>query len=526
MQLERRPIVLIILDGWGYSESTYYNAIHAAHKPVWEKCWSEYPHTLISASGLDVGLPAEQMGNSEVGHMNIGSGRVVDQEFTRINRAIKDGSFYENEHLVNAFKEAASNQRAVHLLGLLSDGGVHSHEDHIFALMDLADQCGVEKIYLHAFLDGRDTPQKSATEFIFQAQVKIRESGKGEFASIVGRHYAMDRNKQWDRTLMAYDLISQGKGEYQINDAFVGLEMAYARGETDEFVSPTTIVNRNRKEPVRVEDGDVMVFANYRADRARQLARAFTKTEFESFEREHVPHLNAFISLTEYKSNYEFPVAFPAGKLENVFGKYIADLGLRQLRIAETEKYAHVTFFFNAGEERVFDGEDRILVPSPHVRRYNEQPEMSALEVTERLVENINSEKYDAIVCNFANTDMVGHSGDYDAAIKAVETVDGCLGKIIEATQSQGGELLITADHGNAEQMRLFTTEQKTEGKPHTAHTNNLVPLMYIGRPAEFENRQNIGALSDISPTLLHIMGLQQPEEMTGHNLLQFLDKK
>ncbi len=525
MQLERRPIVLIILDGWGYSESTYYNAIHSAHKPVWDKLWDQYPHSLISASGLDVGLPVDQMGNSEVGHMNIGSGRIVDQEFTRINHAIENGSFFENEPLSEAFTEAAGKQRAVHLLGLLSDGGVHSHLDHIFALMDLADQCGVEKIYLHAFLDGRDTPQKSAIEYIYQAQVKMRELGKGEFASIMGRHFAMDRNKRWERTRLAYDLISQGKGQYLINDAFVGVEMAYARGETDEFVSPTTIVNRKRKQAVRVEDGDVMVFANYRSDRARQLARAFTKDNFKSFERKHIPRLNAFISLTEYKSNYEFPVAFPAEKLENVFGNYIADLGLKQLRIAETEKYAHVTFFFNGGEERVFEGEDRILVPSPHVKMYSEQPEMSAPEVSERLVEAINSDKYDAIICNFANTDMVGHSGDYDAALKAVETVDSCLGDIISATKSKGGELLITADHGNAEQMRTFTTEQKTKGEPYTAHTNNLVPLIYIGRPAEFGHRNAVGVLSDICPTLLHLMDLDQPEEMTGHNLLKLIDE-
>ncbi len=521
MQLEHRPIALIILDGWGYSENTSYNAIDNAHKPNWDKYWAGYPHTLISASGLDVGLPAKQMGNSEVGHMNIGSGRVVDQEFTRINRALEDGSFFNNEHLTSAFKEAATANKAVHLLGLLSDGGVHSHEDHIFALMDLADQYGVGKIYLHAFLDGRDTPQKSATESIFRAQVKIRELGKGAFASIIGRHYAMDRNQHWDRTQAAYDLISQGKGLYQAPDAFVGLEMAYARGETDEFVSATTTTHSthsDHQEPIRVEAGDVMVFANYRSDRARQLARAFTKENFVSFERQHVPELGSFISLTEYKSNYEFPVAFPTASLHNVFGQYIAAQGLRQLRIAETEKYAHITFFFNAGEEHVFDGEDRILVPSPHVKTYVEQPEMSAHEVTERFVEAIESDKYDAIICNFANTDMVGHTGDYDAAIKAVETIDECLSKIINTLQKNGGEAIITADHGNAEQMRVYTGEKKI-AEPHTAHTSNLVPFLYIGRPAE--TMPGAGSLSDISPTMLHLMGLKQPEEMTGHILLK-----
>ena len=517
MELRHKPFALIILDGWGHTDNTSYNAIHNAEKPNWDRYWEEYPHVLINASGLDVGLPPEQMGNSEVGHMNIGSGRVVDQEFTRINSALEDGSFFTNEHLNNAFKEAAKNDKAVHLLGLLSDGGVHSHEDHIFALMELADRCGVENIYLHAFLDGRDTPPKSATESIYRAQVKMRELGKGKFASIIGRHYAMDRNKHWDRTKAAYDLISQGLSEYESTDAFVALEKAYARDETDEFVSPTAIVSE-RQPRTRVEDGDVMVFANYRADRARQLARAFTKDDFVSFERSYIPKLERFISLTEYKSNYEFPVAFPAKKLDNVLGQYIANLGLRQLRIAETEKYAHVTFFFNGGEEHVFDGEDRILVPSPHVTRYSEKPEMSAVEVTEKLVEAVNSDKYDLIICNFANTDMVGHTGNYDAAIKAVECVDQCLGKIISAIQNKGGETFITADHGNAEQMRVYTRE-KVIAEPHTAHTTNLVPFLYIGRPAEI--MPGTGSLSDISPTLLHFMGLEQPEEMTGHPLLK-----
>lgn len=517
MQLERKPFALLILDGWGHTDITTYNAIHNANKPNWDRYWSEYPHTLISASGLEVGLPPGQMGNSEVGHMNIGSGRVVDQEFTRINRALENGSFFENEHLNDAFKTAASNDKAVHILGLLSDGGVHSHEDHVFALMQLAKQCGVKKIYLHAFLDGRDTPPKSATESIFRAQTKMRELGVGQFASIIGRHYAMDRNQHWDRTQLAYDLITQGKAEYEAPDAFVGLELAYKRDETDEFVKPTALVSE-RSPKVKVEDGDVMVFANYRADRARQLARALTKEGFKSFEREYVPKLERFISLTEYKSNYEFPVAFPAGQLEKVFGQYISEQGLRQLRISETEKYAHVTFFFNGGEEHVFEGEDRVLVPSPHVKRYSEKPEMSAFEVTDKLVDAIESEKYDVIICNFANTDMVGHSGDYDAAIKAVESVDTCLGRVVSAIQAKGGEVIITADHGNAEQMRVFTRE-KVKSEPHTAHTTNLVPFLYIGRPVEI--MPGTGSLSDISPTLLHFMGLEQPQEMTGRVLLK-----
>ncbi|HKK15629.1 MAG TPA: 2,3-bisphosphoglycerate-independent phosphoglycerate mutase [Gammaproteobacteria bacterium] len=517
MPLSHKPLVLIILDGWGYSENTVYNAIYSAHKPVWEKIWSEYPKTLIRASGTDVGLPPGQMGNSEVGHMNIGSGRIVDQEFSRITRAINNGSFFKNETLVSTFKQAAAAGKAVHLLGLLSPGGVHSHQDHIYSLMQLADQCGVEDIYIHAFLDGRDTPPKSAEEYIHQTYLKIRQLGKGKFASVIGRYYAMDRNKHWDRTKAAYDLICDGTADFRSDDVFIAVDMAYARGETDEFVSPTSIT-RAGEPPIRVEDGDVIVFANYRADRARQLARAFTKPDFMSFERERVPELGAFISLTEYKANYEFPVAFPPEHLKNVFGEYIANHGLKQLRIAETEKYAHVTFFFNGGEERVFKGEDRILVPSPHVTRYNQKPEMSALEVTDRLVESITGRKYDAIICNYANADMVGHTGDFQATIKAIQAIDKCLGKVIEAVTRVGGEILITADHGNAEQMRAFTTE-KIKSQAHTAHTGNLIPLIYIGRQAEF--LPDGGVLSDIAPTMLYLMGLPIPKEMTGTPLLK-----
>lgn len=519
MQIPHRPLILIILDGWGYAENIEYNAILSAQKPVWERLWEDCPHTLIRASGIDVGLPDEQMGNSEVGHMNIGSGRVVDQEFTRISKAIADGSFFRNDTLNKAFKQAAESGHAVHLLGLLSPGGVHGHEDHIMAMMDLAISCGAERIYLHAFLDGRDTPPKSAAESIHRMHLKMQELGAGRirYASIIGRYYAMDRNQQWDRTKAAYDLISQGQAEYRSDDAFIALDMAYTRGETDEFVKATAIT-RPGEEPVSVEDDDVMVFTNYRADRARQLSRAFTKPAFKSFYRERVPKLGAFISLTEYKANYEFPVAFQPAPLRNVFGEYIAGFGLKQLRIAETEKYAHVTFFFNGGEERVFGGEDRILVPSPHVATYEQAPEMSAKPVTDKLVEAINSGKYDAIICNYANADMVGHTGDFHAAVKAIETLDRCLGRIVEAVRAVGGEVLITADHGNAEQMRSFTTE-KVKAQPHTAHTSNLVPLIYIGRPAV--PQPDTGALSDIAPTMLYLMGLEQPPEMTGRVLFQ-----
>jgi 2,3-bisphosphoglycerate-independent phosphoglycerate mutase len=517
MTLAHRPMILIVLDGWGYSENTLYNAIHSARKPVWDRLWDEYPHALINASGLEVGLPANQMGNSEVGHMNIGSGRVVHQEFTRITRAIEDGSFFENETLGAAFRAAAEARTAVHILGLLSPGGVHSHQDHIFALLEFASRSRVERVHLHAFLDGRDTPPKSAEEYLHYAQLKMDEIGTGSFASIVGRFYAMDRNNHWDRTRVAYDLISQGKAEFRSEDAFIAVDMAYAREETDEFVRPTAIVRRGGK-PVRVESGDVMVFANYRADRARQLARAFTKPDFDGFPREYVPQLHSFISMTKYKAEYDFPVAFPPVHLHNVFGEYIAKQDLRQLRIAETEKYAHVTFFFNGGEERVFKNEDRILIPSPHVPTYDQKPEMSAFEVTDKIVDAVRGRRYDVIICNFANADMVGHTGDFNATVRAIEAVDACLGRIVEAARAAGGEVIITADHGNAEQMRSFTTE-KVRSQPHTAHTSNLVPFLYIGREAQM--LPGAGALCDLAPTLLYLMGLPQPAEMTGRPLLQ-----
>ena len=522
IQLVHKPVILIILDGWGHTDNTEYNAIYSAHKPNWDQIWEQYPHTLINASGLDVGLPATQMGNSEVGHMNIGAGRVVDQEFTRITRAINDGTFYKNKILNDAFDFATKNNKAVHLLGLLSAGGVHGHEDHIFALMELAKKCGVKKLYLHAFLDGRDTSPKCAIESIHKVQLKIKELNIGHIASLIGRYYSMDRNKHWDRTKFAYDLISQGKADYRSSDPFIAIDMAYARDESDEFISPTAI-SKDGENPITVEDDDIIIFANYRADRARQLARAFTKPDFIAFERERLPKLKTFISLTSYKAEYEFPVAFPPVSLPNVFGKYISTLGLKQLRIAETEKYAHVTFFFNGGDESVFEGEDRVLIPSPHVRTYDLMPEMSAEKITDHIIESINSHKYDSIICNFANADMVGHTGNFKATISAIEVIDRCLGKIIKSTQMVGGEILITADHGNAEQIKSYTTE-KIKSQPHTAHTSNLVPLIYIGRSAKF--LPGTGALSDVAPTLLNIMNIKQPKEMTGKSLLKLQEDK
>ena len=515
MQIKHRPIILIVMDGWGYSDSTTYNAVHSANKPAWEDFWSIYPHMLLRCSGTDVGLPEGQMGNSEVGHMHMGAGRIIEQDFTRIKEAIEDRSFFENEILINTFDQLKKDGKALHLLGLLSPGGVHSHEDHILAMIELAASRGLEKIYLHGFLDGRDTPPKSAGESIRQVQSKFTELGVGHVASLIGRFYAMDRNNNWDRTQSSYELIVDGKGEFQSPDPFIALDMAYDREETDEFVKATSIVPHNG-EPIRVEDGDVVLFMNYRADRARQLTRAFIGKKFGFFERERKPELSSFVTLNQYSEEFNVPVAFPPKDLKNVFGKYISDMGLRQLRIAETEKYAHVTFFFNGGEERVFEGEDRILVPSPHVRTYDEQPEMSAQAVTDRMVETIYSLKYDTIICNFANPDMVGHTGNFEAAVKAIETVDSCIDRIVAATQSIGGEILITADHGNAERMRSVATKMD-RGEPYTSHTTSPVPLVYIGRPA---GMRNSGSLVDLAPTMLYLMGLEIPPEMTGKPLV------
>ncbi|UCE89875.1 MAG: 2,3-bisphosphoglycerate-independent phosphoglycerate mutase [Pseudomonadota bacterium] len=512
MSLERTPIALIILDGWGYSEEQECNAIAAAKTPVLDRLWAECPHTLIRGSGAEVGLPAGQMGNSEVGHLNLGAGRVVYQEFTRVNRSIKTGSFFNNQTLTDAIDLAADTGKAVHILGLLSDGGVHSHEDHIHAMAELAVTRGAPRVYMHAFLDGRDTAPKCADESLRRMIEKFAALGGGRIASIIGRFYAMDRDHRWPRIQAAYDLITQGKGEYTAPDALSALGMAYSRGESDEFVKATAIVPPGEAQ-VRVEDGDVVVFMNYRSDRARQITRPFIEPDFDTFERAVAPKLGRFVSLTEYHSEFEVPVAYPPERLKNVFGEYVAHLGLRQLRIAETEKYAHVTFFFNGGREEPFEFEDRILVPSPsHISTYDEQPEMSAPEVTDNLVAAVESGKYEVIICNYANPDMVGHTGNFEATVKAMEALDACVGRVAEAVRKAGGELLVTADHGNAEQMQNATT-----GQAHTAHTSNLVPLIYVGRPATMEAN---GSLSDVAPTMLELMGLEQPAEMTGRSLV------
>lgn len=505
---------MIILDGFGCRRCSTDNAIAQASKPNWDRFWQSYPHTLIQASEAAVGLPSGQMGNSEVGHLNIGAGRVVYQEFTRIDLAIKGTSFFDNPALKNAIATAKANHGALHVLGLLSDGGVHSHESHIHAMLEMAVREGLDKVYVHAFLDGRDTPPKSAEIYLGRLEAKLGELKAGRIASIIGRYFAMDRDRRWQRVKAAYDLITQGRAEYTAADALTGLRQAYARGETDEFVKATAIVPPGG-QPVRIEDGDAVVFMNFRSDRARQISRTFIEPDFSEFEREHIPRLGAFCTLTGYSDDFNVSVAFPPERIRNGFGEYISRLGLKQLRIAETEKYPHVTFFFNGGEETVYEGEERILIPSPDVATYDMKPEMSAYEVTDKLVAAIDSRKFDAIICNYANADMVGHTGDLKAAIRAIEVLDECLGRVVPAMLGAGGEIIITADHGNAEMM---LDEQTTQA--HTAHTTNLVPFLYIGKRRV--RMLETGALEDVSPTLLKLMGLPQPPEMTGRALIEF----
>ncbi len=504
------PVLLIILDGFGYREECENNAICQAQKPRWDALWSRYPHTTIDASEKWVGLPKDQMGNSEVGHMNIGAGRVVYQDYTRIEHAIETGEFARNEVLAKALDTARAQSRALHILGLLSPGGVHSHEAQIHALLEMAVRSGVRDVRVHAFLDGRDTPPKSAEASLAAMQDKCEKAGGGRIASICGRYYAMDRDKRWERVRQAYDLITEGKAEFRYASAVEALQAAYARGETDEFVKASLV-----GEPVPMRDGDVVVFMNFRADRARQLTLALTDPAFDGFKRERIPQLGYYCTLTRYGDDFShLPAAFPPQTVSNGFGEYLSQRGLRQLRIAETEKYAHVTYFFNGGIEAPYPGEDRILVPSPRVATYDLKPEMSAYEVTDKLTEAIRSRRYDAIICNFANGDMVGHTGKLAAATRAIEVLDECIGRAVAAMQEIGGEVLITADHGNAETMLDTATRQA-----HTAHTLNVVPLLYVGRQAKIADG---GALQDVAPTLLAMMGLPQPPEMTGKPLVTF----
>ena len=516
-RLAARPVVLLILDGFGEREDAPDNAISRAQMPNWRRLLREAAHTTIDASERRVGLPSGQMGNSEVGHLNIGAGRVVYQELTRIDREIETGAFARNAVLVDAIDAARAHSSTVHVLGLASPGGVHSHERHIAALIELAAARGAKRVAVHAFLDGRDTPPRSAAPSLaFLERVCDSATGHGcdaRIASLCGRYYAMDRDKRWDRVARAYALIVDGESEHRAATAHGALEAAYARGESDEFVAPTVVVRDG--EPQRMHDGDVVVFMNFRADRAREMTRALTDAGFDAFDRKRVPELARYATLTSYGDEFaHLPVAYRPQSVANGFGEYIASLGLTQLRIAETEKYAHVTYFFNGGTETAYPGEDRILVPSPKVATYDLKPEMSAPEVTDRLVAAIQGGRYDAIVCNYANGDMVGHTGNFEAAVKAVETLDACIGRVVAAARSAGGEVLITADHGNAEKMHDDGT-----GQAHTAHTLNVVPLVYVGRAATLAEG---GALSDVAPTLLAMMGLPQPAEMTGRSLIHF----
>ncbi len=508
MTQSKTPLALLILDGWGYREAAENNAIRAANTPNLDALRAQYPNTLISGSGLDVGLPDGQMGNSEVGHVNLGAGRVVYQDFTKITKAIADGDFQTNPVLVAAIDKAVAAGKAVHLLGLLSPGGVHSHEEHIFAAIELAAARGAKAIYLHAFLDGRDTPPRSALASLAKADAIFAKAGVGKTATMVGRYYAMDRDNRWDRVEQAYQLMTQGKGLHTADNAEAGLAAAYARDENDEFVGATVI-----GEPVTMDAGDTVIFMNFRADRARQLAHTFVDETFTGFDRGDAIAFSEFVMLTQYEKNLALPCAYPPTPLHNVLGEWLQDNNKTQLRISETEKFAHVTFFFSGGKEDEFAGEKRILIPSPDVATYDLQPEMNSEKLTDELVNAIRSREFDAIICNYPNGDMVGHTGNFAAAVKACEAVDACIGRVVAALKEVGGECLITADHGNAEQMQDPST-----GQAHTAHTSEPVPFIYVGRDATFRTD---GTLSDVAPTMLHLMGMAQPEEMTGSPIMR-----
>ena len=501
--MNKTPTTLIIMDGFGLNPNTNYNAVANANTPVLDNLFATCPHTTLSASGLDVGLPAGQMGNSEVGHTNIGGGRVVFQDLPRISRAIEDGSFFENEAYVTAMNACLKNDSSLHLYGLLSDGGVHSHTTHLWALLKMAKIRGLKKVYIHAFLDGRDVSPTSGKDFVAEAVAKCKEIGVGKIATVMGRYYAMDRDKRWDRLERAYDAMVYGTG-IQNSDPVDAVAQSYKNNVTDEFVEPVVC-----DKDGTISDNDSIIFFNFRPDRAREITRAFVDPDFDGFKRQFFPL--TYVCTTEYDATMpNVMVAFPRVVVHNGLGEYLSKLGMRQLRIAETEKYAHVTFFFNGGVETVYPGEDRVLVNSPKVATYDLQPEMSAPEVTDKCVERIESGNYDVVILNFANCDMVGHTGVYEAAIKAVETVDTCVGRVVEATKRMGGIAMITADHGNAEEMA------KADGSPMTAHTTNLVPFIVVGADVELHP----GRLADIAPTILDIMGLECPPEMDGKSLI------
>lgn len=503
--MNKTPTTLIIMDGFGLSGDLRGNAIRTAKTPRLNEFFAEFPNTTLSASGLDVGLPTGQMGNSEVGHTNIGGGRVVFQDLPRISNAVADGSFFQNEAYLRAINACKENGTALHLMGLLSDGGVHSHIDHLFALLKLAKDHGLKRVYIHGFLDGRDVSPTSGADFVARTVETCKTLGVGKIACVMGRYYAMDRDKRWDRVEQAYDAMVYGEGAVNNPDPVAAVKESYSHGVTDEFVEPVVCDTEGS-----ISDNDSVIFFNFRPDRAREITRALVDPAFDGFTHQYFPL--TFVCNTEYDATMpNVEVAFPRIRVENGLGEYLSSLGMTQLRIAETEKYAHVTFFFNGGVETVFPGEDRVLVSSPKVATYDLQPEMSAPEVCEQCVERIESGAYDVIILNFANCDMVGHTGVFGAAVKAVETVDACVGKVVDATLKMGGIAMITADHGNAEQM------EQADGSPMTAHTTNLVPFILCGAGSEL--RQD-GKLADIAPTILDVMGLQCPAEMTGKTII------
>lgn len=506
--MAKKPVLLMILDGWGIAPASSSNAAAVAATPCLDKFFAEYPHTKLEASGGAVGLPDGQMGNSEVGHLNIGAGRIIYQELTRITKAVKDGDFFTNPVLTDVMAKTKAAGKALHLMGLLSDGGVHSHLEHVIALVEMARQQGLEKVYVHAFLDGRDVGPKTAVTYLQQLQEAMRQIGVGKIATVSGRYYAMDRDKRWERTEKAYRALVLGEGEHA-EDAVSGVERSYAQGITDEFVIPF-IVGENDG---RITAGDGIVFFNFRPDRARQMTRALSETEFDGFQRpEGVLPVN-FVCMTQYDATIAAPVAFPPQTYEDTLGEVLAKQGLQQLRIAETEKYAHVTFFFNGGVEAPNAGEERILIPSPKVATYDLQPEMSAREVTEALLTELDKDRFDMVILNFANPDMVGHTGVLQAAVKAMETVDECAGRIVAKVLALGGSVCITADHGNLEKMTDETT-----GQPHTAHTTNPVPFILVSNE---EHKLHSGILADIAPTLLELLHIDKPAAMTGSSLME-----
>lgn len=504
---------LMILDGFGERQEETGNAIKIAGTPNIDALKAEYPHTTLGASGLSVGLPDGQMGNSEVGHLNIGAGRIVYQELTRITKSIADGDFFENKELNDAVDTALKNDGALHLMGLVSDGGVHSHQEHLYALLELAKKRGLERVFIHCFMDGRDVPPDSGKAYIQQLMDKLKEIGVGQIATVMGRYYAMDRDNRWERVEKAYRAMVLGEGE-KAACGVCAMQNSYDRGDMDEFVLPT-VIEKEGVPVAKIRKGDSIIFFNFRPDRARQITRAFTDPAFDGFKHDYFPVF--FVCMTQYDKTFQnVEVAFKPQTLNNTLGEYLSKNGKTQFRIAETEKYAHVTFFFNGGVEQPNPGEERVLVPSPKVATYDLKPEMSAYEVTEKAVELIKSGKYDVMILNFANSDMVGHTGVLDAAVKAVKAVDECVGKVVDAIKSVGGEALITADHGNSDMM----IDPETGG-PFTAHTTNPVPLILVSRRYQQAKLREGGILADLAPTMLDLIGLPKPEEMTGSSLIE-----